>query len=242
MKISHKLVSIIIALAFLVLIQSYSGIFRIVVPVMAIYIGAVGVYNSTYLKARKSFTPWSWLRMLIFLAALTGIYFVLPDGFWRGIFLIASVGLIYFSEDRLLAASEQLVFMQALVSFFGLSLVIFALNFYFLPKNTVTLLLILLSAFAVSRSSFDYIPVEAGKKNFYSLFIAFAVLELAWGLIFLPFYYSALAIIIFNIFYVLWIVIYHHLFNNLSRQKISYHIVFSFILIVLALVTTPWRV
>ncbi len=242
MKINHKLASSIIALGFLALIQSYSPVFRLVVPVMAAYIAAVGIYNSVYLKAHNFFTPWSWIRFLIFLAALTSIYFVLPDGFWRGAFLIASTGLIYFVESRLLVASEQIVFLQALISFFGLSLVIFALNFYFLPKNTITLVLLLLSAFAVSRASFDYIAVEAGKKNFYSLFIAFAVLELSWGLIFLPFYYSALAIIIFNIFYVLWVVIYHHLFNNLSRQKISFHVVFSAILVILTLVSTPWRV
>lgn len=238
---SHKLISSIWALAFLVVIQVSSPVFRFMLPAMALYIAGLLAYNYWYLHKHNFFSFWSWLRPLFFLAAMVGLYMVIPANADRGFFLLAAIAMIYFLETYLLAASEQIVFLETLVAYFGLALGVFGLNFYLLPQNTWTLLLLALITFCITRASFDYIPQSRQNKNFFSLLIAFSVLELSWGLIFLPLHFTAMALILFNIYYVLWIVVYYYLFHNLNSKKITFHVIFAFIIIVLTFLVTPWK-
>lgn len=238
---SHKLViSLSLALAFLILVQTLDGIFRFLVPGLIIYLIAVMGYNYWYLKSKNFYTLWSWLRTLFFYLALIGIYFVIPNNFSNGLFLIFSVIAIFLVERNLLIASEQSLYLETLFSFFGISLAIFGLSNYLLPGNSSILILFTIVTFLISRSSLDYIPQTPQKKNFYSAIIALSVLETVWALIFSPLHFSINAIIIFNVFYVLWIIIYHYLFHNLSFKKISFHVIFSGMLILISLLSTPW--
>ncbi len=239
---SHKLISSIIALAFLVLIQISSAAFRFMLPTMVLFLAAVLGYNRWYLKQQALFTFWSWLRLLFFYCALIGIYFIIQAGVLRGLFLLAALAMIYFVEAWLAVPSEQIVFWQTLLAYFGLCLGVFGFNFYLLPRSTLTLFLLALMTFFVARCSFDYIPRDKSKKNFFAGLIALAILELSWGLVFLPIHYSVLALMLFNIFYVLWIIVYHHLFHNLTLKKITFHLIFSSVLIIIALIATPWHI
>ncbi len=238
---SHKVVSSIIALLFLVLIQSFGGVFRFLLPVMALYVLGFLAYNYWYLKKNNVLNNWSLIRPVLFIFSMIGLFFVVPDGFLKGLFLIFSVIVIYFLEIGLLVVSEQVVFLETLVSYFALSMAIFAWNFYLLPKSTLTLLLLGAMTFLIARASFDYVPQSDQKKNFWAALITFCLLEVSWALVFLPFHFTALAVILFNVFYVLWIIIYYYLFHNLNRQKISFHVIFSAILIVLIILSTPWK-
>ncbi|MDB4940070.1 MAG: hypothetical protein JWO40_495 [Candidatus Doudnabacteria bacterium] len=238
----HKVISSIIALVFLVLIQTTSKVFRFLLPVMLLYFIVVMAYNYWYLKKHNFYVFWSWLRMLFFLASIVSIYFVIPSGFIKGIFLIFASAFVYFLELRLLIASEQVLFFETLLSYFGLALGIFGNNYYLLPKNFITLILLGLATYLIARASFDYAPQSRQQKNFFAWFIAFCVLEVSWALIFLPFHFTVLAVILFNIFYVLWIITYYHLFHNLSMKKVSFHMIFSTILILLTLLSTPWKI
>jgi hypothetical protein len=237
----HKLISSIISLVFLIFVSLFSGVFRYLFAAFAIFALAVMAYNYWYLKKHNFFTVWNWVRPLLFFIAILGIYFVVPNGFWKGLFLLISVALVYLVENFLLLASEQKIFFETLFSMFGITLFIFANNFYFLPKNSVTLLLIFIAAFLISRSSFEFIPQSSNQKYFFSLLIAFCLLEVSWPIAFFPINYTILAIITFNIFYTLWIIIYYYLFHNLSSKKISFHIFFSILIIILAFISTPWR-
>lgn len=238
---SHKVISSIIALGFLVLVQSFSHIFRYLLLVMVLYVGAVMAYNYWYLKKHNFYVFWSWIRLLFFFAAMIGIYFVIPASLFKGLFLITVPFTVFFLESRLLIASEQVLFFETLISYFGLALGIFGNNFYLLPKSFITLLLLGLMTFLITRASFDYTPANSQQKNFFSWFLAFCVLEISWALVFLPFHFTVLAVILFNVFYVLWIVIYYHLFHNLTVKKVSFHMILSTILILLTLISTPWK-
>lgn len=238
---NHKFISVVFAVAFFILVQSFNGIFRFLLPAMLVYGAALLAYNLWYMRSKQFYTLWSWLRPLFFLMALLAIYFVLPANFSRGLFLALCVAFIYLMQQALLIASEQVTYLQTLLSFFGFSLAAFALNYFLLPQSPVILVLLSIAAFVVSRSSLDYVPALDVKKNFFSGVLALCVLEASWALIFLPLHFTAIAIILFNIFYVLWLVIYYHLFNNLSPKKISFHVIFSSIIIALALTTTPWK-
>ncbi|GAC1412400.1 MAG: hypothetical protein NVSMB66_1330 [Candidatus Doudnabacteria bacterium] len=241
LDMSHKVFSSIIALAFLVLIQSFSGILRHLLLAMSIYVIVVLAYNYWYLKKQNFYVFWSWIRILFFIASMIGIYLVVPNSFSKGLFLVIAPFAIFFLEARLLIASEQVLFFETLISYFGLALGIFGDNYYLLPKSFVTLLLLGVITFLISRASFDYTPQNGQQKNFFSWFLTLCVLEISWALVFLPFHFTVLAIILFNIFYVLWIVIYYHLFNNLTVKKVAFHLILSTLLILLTLATTPWK-
>ncbi len=238
----HKLVIVpLIAISFLVLIQLANGVFRFLFPVLGLYFAAVMAYNYFFLKRNKFFSFWSWLRPLFFFLALAGIYLALPHNFARGLFLVFAVIAIYYVERALLVASEQALFLETLFSYFGLCLTVFAANTFLFPLNSLVLLVFAIFTFLIARSSLDYIPQNSQQKNFYSALIAFGVLEFVWALIFSPFHFTINTAIIFNVFYVLWIIVYYYLFHNLTFKKISFHIIFSSLIVVIAILSTPWK-
>ncbi len=238
---SHKRISAIFALALLILIQTTGGVFRFLCSALFIYAVALLSYNYVYLKKHGMFTSWSLVRILFFSASIVSLYFIVPEGFLRALFLIAAAGIFYVIELNLKVFSEQIVFLETLLAYFGLSLGIFAFSFYFLPNITSTLLALSVVTYFVSRASLDYIPQSSREKNFYSLLITLAQLEIGWGLLLLPLHFTALALVLFNCFYVLWIIVYHHLFKNLTSKKISFHITFSAIIILIIFLSTPWK-
>lgn len=239
--VNHKLVSAVLALLFLILVQSFNGVFRFLLGAMFLYTAALMAYNYWYLHQHNFYTFWSFLRPLFFLGSIIGIYFVLPAGFIRGFFVIVATILIFVFELGLLSATEQVIFLETLFSYFGLVLAAFAYTFFLLPKSWIMLLVFFFLTFLVARASFEYIPQPAQKKNFFSWLIALAVLELSWTLLFIPLHFSVLAIILFNVFYLLWIIVYYYMFHNLTSKKVGFHLVFSAFLIILALISTPWR-
>lgn len=248
----HKVISAAIALLFLVLVRTTEFAFRIFLPVMLIYAIVAMAYNYWYMKKRGIFSFWRWPRFLFLLGSLLSIYFALPDhrladlhmdlpGFFKGVFMIVAVFAIYVFEFGLHVISEQRNFLVTLFSYFGTTLGIFALNFFFLPKSAITSVLLGLSTFLICRSSFEFIPQTDQKKSFFSWIIALAVMETSWAVNFLPFHYTVNAVIAFNTFYVLWIVIYYYFYNNLTLKKIYFHVIFSAFLVVAALLSTPWK-
>ncbi len=239
--INRQTVAVGFAVLYVLLAFGFSGVFRFFFAAMALYLVLVMSYNFFSLRAQRLYTFWSWLRPLFFFASLFAIYFVLPSEGLRVIFLILSAVFIYFSESALHLISEQAIFLQTLFSYFGLCLGIFSLNFYFLPQTTIVLAALLLVTYLLGRASFENVPQTAAKKNFYAWLIAFGMAEICWALLFLPLHFTALALILFNCFYALWILSYYQLFNNLGGKKVSFYIIFPTIIIALILIVTPWR-
>jgi hypothetical protein len=238
----HKLISSILALLFLVLISSFSSVFRFLLSAAIIYAAIFLAYNYWYLKTKNFFTFWSWLRPFLFLCALLGLFFIVPANLSAGFYLIGATLFLFFVEYYIINPSEQKIFFETLFSFFGLSLTIFAFNFYFVPSNSLTLILIFLISYLVTRASLDYVTVSNQSKNFYAWLLALIMLELSWALIYLPLTFATLSVIVLNIFYGFWIIVYHHLYHNLSLKKIVFHLIFALIIIILAFLSTPWRI
>src|SRR3989344_1247975 len=206
---SHKLVSSILALLFLVIIQSLNDVFRYLLAGMVIYLAIVMGYNYWYLKSRNFFTFWAWLRPLYFVGALSAAYLVIPETGMRGFFVIFGTIGIFLLELSLLSASEQVVFLETLFSYFAIVVAIFNFNFSLLPGTWLILILSFLATFLITRSSLEYIPQPNLKKNFFSWLVALCILEVSWSLLFLPLHFTILAAVLFNLFYLLWIVVYY---------------------------------
>ena len=208
---------------------------------MLVYMLLMLAYNYWLLSKQNIFTFWTWVKPLFLLSGLLSVYFVLPGGFWSGLFLIFSIAVIYFVETNILLVSEQVNFLITLLSYFGISMALAAANFYFLQRGALALALLGAATFLIARSSFDYVPQPDQRKNFFSVFLALSLVELAWALGFLPFHYSIFSLVLLNVFYCLWILVYYHLFNNLSAKKVSFHILLSGIIIIIAFISTPWK-
>ena len=247
----HRIISSLFALAFLILVSSFDSVFRFLFAAMLVYGISLGVYNYWYLKRHNFFTIWSWLRPLFFLAATIGIYLAIPQNIFSVLFLLAASGFQFLVQYSLISASEQKIFYETLYTMFGFLLSLFAARFFIfplqseivgIPSNSFLLIVIFMSTFFVVRSSFDYIPVTNQKKLFFAWLLSLLMLEVAWAIAYLPLTYTALTIIVFNIFYGLWIVSYYHLYHNISPKKITFHFLFALFLILMTFLTTPWRI
>ena len=207
-----------------------------------VYTAILMVYVYRYLRARSSYTLWLWMRIPITIAALLSVYLLLPIASpLRSLYLIAAAAMLYIAEVGISKISEQGNFMGTLGAYFGLCLGLFALNFY-MPNNTFVVLLLLgVVTFMVCRSSFEYVPQPDRTKNIYAALTVLCVVELSWSLVLLPLHFTALALVAFNFFYVLWMLAYYHLFQNLTAKKAAFHISFAVAIAAVAVATTPWR-
>ncbi len=239
---NHKLASGAFAVLFLITVQLTSAVFRFLLPAVLVYVAALTMYSYRYLLQQKVYTPWLLVRVPLFVAALVCVYLLLPIASpVRSLYLILAAALLYLGEATLAKVSEQANFFATLLTFFGLSIGLFAANFY-MPNNTFLVLLLLgLATFAVCRTSFEHVLQPGSVKSTYASLLVVCVVELAWCLVLLPLHFTVLAIVMLNVFYVLWILAYYHLFHNLTSKKVTFHVGFAVAVTFIALVSTPWR-
>jgi hypothetical protein len=234
----HLVASALCAAVFFTVLVATNSI-GLLLAAAAIVIVISAVYNITYLW-RNPFFYWSVLRFALLQISIFLLALVSPSAL-KVIILLACSLLAYFAQLTITAVSEQMLFLETLFTFFGFSMAIYAASFYFAPKSTEVLLAVFLSTALICRSSFDFIPRPSWEKSLYSILIGLCVAEIGWSLLLLPFHFTALGIIAFNAFYVIWILTYYHLYNNISSKKIGFHLLFSAVLIIAVLVVTPWK-
>lgn len=238
-KANHKLASLAIAVVFgLSLALNHDPNRRLVLA--AIQILGAALYNIWHVRRSDISLYWSAFRFGLFECALVVALVLSPAGLSWPLLAVSGV-LIYFVELGLTVVSEQMLFLETLITAFGLLFGAYAVWFYFAPGSTITLAAVFLITLVVCRGSFDFIPRAGSEKAFYSLIIAACLTEISWALILLPLHYSALAVASFDAFYVLWILAYFRLYNNLNPKKIAFHLSFSAILILAILASTPWK-
>jgi hypothetical protein len=200
---------------------------------------AAAAYNLFYLNREKGYY-WSAIRFGMLQISIALLSVILPQGI-RFIPLAACALLLYFSQFLIAVVSEQLLFIETLVIFFGFAMGLYAISFYFAPPSTMIIAGLFISSALAARCGFDPIPRSAREKLFYSLLIGLCVSEIGWGLLLLPLHFTALAVIAFNVFYVLWMLSYFHFHFNITMKKIAFHLSFSAVLVILAIVTTPLK-
>jgi hypothetical protein len=234
----HKIVSALVAVIFFVTVYANLGWHQLILFV-AVEIIIAAAYNTFYLKSQKGYY-WSAIRFAMLEASIALLALILPEGF-RFIPLAICALLLYFSEFLIAEVSEQLLFIETLLIFFGFAMGIYAISFYFAPSSTIIIGTLFISSALAARCGFDPIPRSGREKMFYSLLIGLSVSEIGWGLLLLPLHFTALAVIAFNVFYVLWMLSYFHFHYNITFKKILFHISFSAALMIIALATTPLK-
>jgi hypothetical protein len=242
----HLIVSAVIAILFLVVTQIFASplpVFRFLLPAFLAYVIAVAGYNRWYLtREGVELNVWLWLRLPIFLFTWFGLFFLVPSGLGRGMFLLISLPIIFFFESLVGNTGQQLGWNEFLLTLAALMLSLFGFSYYFQLPGVLYLLGVFLAVAVVVRSSLELVPHERIVKWLASLAIGLFATELFWAISFLPLHYSALAIFAFNVLYVLWIIYYHYLYRTLTRKQVQFHLVLALILMLVMLLSTPWSI
>ncbi len=241
----HVILSAIIAIAFLVIVQVFASplpVFRFLVPAYLLYVSAVAGYNYWYLKSRDQYNFWLWVRLPMFMLAWFGLFFMIPSGLGRGLFLIVSLPIIWFFESLVGNTGQQLGWNEFLLTVAALLISLFGFSYYFVLPGVVYLAIVFLSIAVVVRSSLELVPHEPLVKWVAALALGLFVTELFWATSFLPLHYTALAIFTFNVLYVLWIIYYHYLYKTLTRKQVQFHLILALILAVVMFISTPWGI
>jgi hypothetical protein len=242
---THIIISAVIAIAFLVIIQMFASplpVFRFLVPAFILYVGVVAGYNYWYLKRKEQFNVWLWLRLPFFFLAWFGLFFMVPSGLSRGLFLIISLPIIGFFESLVGNTGEQLGWNEFLLTLAALLISLFGFSYYFMLPGVLYLLLVFASVAVVVRSSLELVPHENIVKWIASLALGLFATELFWAVSFLPLHYTALAVFTFNILYVLWIIYYHYLYKTLTRKQVQFHLILALVLAIVMFISTPWSI
>jgi len=245
MQKNHKVISIIIGLLFLVTLQVFSQpqpIFRFLAPAFLIYVLAVWLYNDWFLRNLEKQNFWLQIRPMLLLVSLFGIFLLLPSQGWRSLFLIISVILITFFEYFLNNFSEHLLVNESLIIIFGLFVSLAAFMHFFPGYRFISVIGSFVVSGLIARFFYETLPKPENVKVFSSLVLGLFTAETLWALSFLPFHFSVIALILFNIFYFSLILNYYYSLNILSLKKMQFHIVILFLTSGAVLLSTPWRI
>lgn len=242
---NHKVVSALFAVAFVVLVQWFASpmpVFRFLIPAFLVYLGAIMVYNWLYLRAHHHFNPWLFIRLPVFLVFWFSLLFVIPLGFGRALFLLVSIPVIFFFETLLENTGQQIGWNVFLLSLASLLIGLYGFNFYFPLTGLVYLLLLFAGTLVLVRSAVDTVPHDSSVKWLAALVLALFSAELFWVLQFLPLHFSVLAVLNFNILYLLWAIYYHYLYQTLTARQIQFNILLALGLSIIVLLSSPWSI
>ena len=241
----HKLISFCIGLAFLIVVQKFSTpepVFRFLLPAFLIYAGVVSLYSRWYLKKIDKYNVWLVVRSLLLVSAAFGVFLIIPNDFFRGMFLIFAVVVISFFEIISGHVAENILIIETLLIAIGLFLTFAGLYQYIPDYGTLYLAAVCAGSGLLARSLFEFIPQPVAVKKIASIVLALFTAETFWALNFLPFHYSVLALLLFNLFYICLIFNYYHFFHILNSQKILFHLFLIAACDAVVLTATRWKI
>jgi hypothetical protein len=241
----HKFISFCFGLVFLIVVQKFATpepVFRFLLPAFLAYTAAAYLYNRWYLKKIDRYNFWLLLRIVLLLCTAFGMFLIIPSEFLRGLFLVIAVALITLFEIILGNLSENLLLNETLIIAFGLFITLTAFYEYVPVYATWYLAAAFLAGTLLARSLYEFVPQPQTAKLIGSLVLGLFVSEVFWGLNFLPFHFSVLGLMLFNLFYFCLILNYYRLFHILSFQKIQFHLVLIAACDTAVLLATRWRI
>jgi hypothetical protein len=217
------------------------------IPAFLVFCALVSAYNYWYLRKTEKYNSWVVVRIVLLLAGLFGIFLSIPSLGWRGAFLILSVAIIAAAQILIANFSENILINETLIAAAGLFLGILGATLYIPPfsafyLNLLYMALVFSSSSLLARSFYEFLPHPAFVKLAGSLIIGFFTTQSFWALGFLPFHFSATAIILLNFFYFCLILNYYYLFHILNAKKIIFHFGLMAIADFVVLIFTPWNI
>lgn len=241
----HNILSLCIGLLFLLILQKLSisrPVFRILVPVFGLFVLLVSAYNRWYLQQLQKYNFWIVLRHALLLLAGLGLFLILPNSGLRGAFLVTSVLLIAFFEYFLGSFSENILMLEILVIAFGLFMALAAGAQDYPGYGSWFVILAFAASLLLSRCFYEFIPQPSRTKLVVSLTLGLLMAQLFWAFSFLPFHFSALAVMLFNLYYFCLALNYYYFFETLNLKKMQFHLGLVVAASAAVILATPWKI
>jgi len=181
------------------------------------------------------------LYPLFWITASLGIMALIPDGFWRVIFaLLLAMGFWKLQLELGPFVSSPALDNLFFLSVMGIFLAVWAVDFYFTPGWWIILTSVFLLAWLFFWTSFFATDAGVNAKLVYSMILAFLLTQVTWAMLFLPFHFFTMSLILSGVFYVFWHIVRFYLQKTLTREKIIFYVAFAAGVEILALLTTAW--
>lgn len=198
-------------------------------------------YNYWYLRRIEKYNIWVLLRPALLVVGGLLLLLVIPNAALK-IAVVAAFGIfIALTEMFLGNFAENVVLNETLLIAFSFLLAMFAFREYFPSRLAWAVIGTFFLLFFVTRSFYEFIPQQSRVKLLSAGSIALFCSQLLWAMSLLPFHYSALAVILFNVFYLSIVLNYHAFFQVLNPKKIYFHVAFFVFCSTLVLLLTPWK-
>lgn len=241
----HKLISVCLGLLYMVVLQIFSSpqpVFRFLLPAFFGVLAVTYAYNRAYLRHLNQYNFWTVLRPALLQSSGFLIYLLLPGTFSRGVFFVASVFFLSVFESLITNQSENVILNQTLITAFNFAYGFFGFSQYFPSFGVFYLIGFFACAFLIARSFYEFIPHAANIKLLNALGVAFLSAQVFWAVSLLPFDFSALAILLFDFFYVLLVLNYYSLFHTLSLKKVKLYFGLAGVSLVIVFLATQWGI
>lgn len=186
---------------------------------------------------------WPIVLILLSFSVMAFAFFVMPNRFLQLSFLLIASSILTFQQISAFlpngGSMANRVTINSFVFFIAISA---AAHYYFRFSGIIYPIAVLSFVWVLTRATYEYTPLAGLAKNINALIMAFLTTQVFWVTSFLPFHYSVIGLLNFNVFYVLWQWDYAYIFQKLQIKQIIFNIVFIVILTLIVLLFTPWRV
>jgi hypothetical protein len=242
----HKAISVIFSVAFLVTVQIFAAplpVFRYLLPAFILFCATMTAYNVWYLRRIGHYNIWWWVRPILFVIGWFALFFIIPGDLWRGLFLLLGLPIIYLVEFLVGNSGQQLLMNETLITAFAIFMSVTQFSHTFATVPQVVYLGICFAAtLLLVRASYEAVPRPGPARWYSAAILALLTTELFWALSFLPLHFSALGLMMFNIFYFCWVLYYYALYDHLNVKQVQYHLALGIIFTAVILAVTPWKI
>jgi hypothetical protein len=217
-------------------------VFRFLFPVFLGVLGLTVYYNLNYLSALQLKNVWPIARVALLQLAGFLLFFVMPSAIARLIFLGLSLIFFYISEYLISDFSENILFNEVILISFGFFYGFNGLLWNFPTFNYLGIFGLFVVLSLLTRCFYEFAPLSQKEKWINALVLCFLSAQIFWACLYLPVHFSALAIIGFNVYYLLASLNYFFIFKTLTEKKFKFHVGLSAICIGVVLLVTPWKI
>lgn len=230
----------------MILVQEFSyprPVFRFLAPGLIVFLSVLTAYNWWYLKSISKYNIWTLLRPILFFMGAFALFNIIPVEFLRGLFLLSAVFLGSIFQIFLGNFAENLLINETLIIAFALCMSAAAYALQYFPSFEIAYLLIIFAGTAITtRAFYEFTPLDNSQKLVASFVIALLCTESFWAMSFLPLHFSAIGLLMFNLFYFCFILNYYYIFNTLNIRKFQFHTALFAACSLFILLLTPWRI
>jgi hypothetical protein len=241
---THKIITVLFGLLLLLATRNLSyekPAILVNAAVLAAFLAALSWYNYWLLKKMGKYNVWVFLRPLLLVLSGLMVLLVIPGSLLKVLFLLAFVAFVAAAQLFLGNFSENVVLNETLVTVFGFMLAMFAVREYFASRLMIAVVGTFLLIFLSTRALYESIPKSERIKLVSAGSIALFCSQIFWAMSLLPYHYSALAILLLNVFYFCAVLNYYAFFHVLNAKKIYFHVSFLVACSAIILLFTPWN-